>query len=301
MDLPPEVIEQIDSLEVCVGIVRVFWGLCRSLSRPFQPPVASSLLLSPAAPRSSPAPATNPRTTRQESLDNLSGFLQPFLDSTPREVEAALPPLERAKAHVTIAKAVVLLASLRLRLRGAALEEGHPLRREQVRGTRGSGAVVICGLGFLGHIGRRPSQQTTSRAAIKLERHPDSAPLKHHKPPHDPPMQDRLERYDKKLMRAALDDEAARSRPGSDLNVAAANRFITAAIPDLTAEQKRALRGGGGEQQRGGKRGGGAAGAGGAGKRARGAGGKDADLAEILAAAIGGDEGGGGGDEGGAQ
>lgn len=44
-----------------------------------------------------------------------------------------MPPLERARAHVTLARAAVLLARLRLRLGGEVLEEGHPLRKEQVR------------------------------------------------------------------------------------------------------------------------------------------------------------------------
>lgn len=55
-------------------------------------------------------------------------------------------------------------------------------------------------------------------------------------------VQERLRRYEAKLRRATLDDELARTRPSSDLNVAAANRFIANAIPDLTAEQKQALR-----------------------------------------------------------
>jgi hypothetical protein len=82
-----------------------------------------------------PAAARRAQPRLQESLDTLSGFLQPFLDATPRDLEDAMPPLERARAHVTLARAAVLLARLRLRLRGEALEEGHPLRKEQVHNS----------------------------------------------------------------------------------------------------------------------------------------------------------------------
>ncbi|GBF88450.1 hypothetical protein Rsub_01163 [Raphidocelis subcapitata] len=190
--------------------------------------------------------------TLEESLETLGCFLTPFLEATPREVDASMPPLEAARAHLTLAKAAVLLARLRLRLRGEALGADHPLQREQ----------------------------------------------------------ERIERYEKKLGRASREDELARTRPGSDLNVAAANRFISAAIPDLTPAQKAALRAvgaGGGQQQRraGGKREGEEGGGGG--KRARGGGGgggsrsgggsgadaaeADDPLGQILAAAAGGAQG----------
>jgi hypothetical protein len=108
-------------------------------------------------------------------------------------------------------------------------------------------------------------------------------------PPATRPPKERVERYEKKLTRAALDDERARSRPGTDLNVAAANRFIAAAIPELTPAQRQALRrpaGGEGRQAGGGKRGADGEGGGGSGgKRAKES--KDADLSEILAAAAG--------------
>ncbi|KAI8467071.1 MAG: hypothetical protein J3K34DRAFT_482503 [Monoraphidium minutum] len=137
-------------------------------------------------------------------------------------------------------RAAVLLAALRLRLRGETLEEGHALRKEQ----------------------------------------------------------DRLQRYERKLKRAAAEDELARTRPGTELNVAAANRFISQAIPDLTPEQRQQLR----EQNAAGKRGAGCGGEGG-GKRQRGSGaggrgsgggrggggrgaGSMQDIAEIMAAAM---------------
>lgn len=179
----------------------------------------------------------------EDSVDTLADFLQPFLDATPRELEDALVPLELAKAHVTLAKAVVLLAQLRLRLRGEVMEDSHPLQQEQKR----------------------------------------------------------LERYDNKVRRAVNDDTLARTRPGTELNVAAANRFIAQAIPDLTPEQRQRLReqrggGGGGGRQRGGVKRVPAAGAeelGGGSKRVKGgdSGGSDDDLEDILAAAAGDKEG----------
>ena len=207
---------------------------------------------------------------QQEALDTLSGFLTPFLEATPREVDAALPPLERAKAHVTLARAVLLLATLRLRLRGERVGEGHVLSQDA----------------------------------------------------------ERLRRYGNKVRRALLADDDARrgvgsgfgaARPGgggSDLNVAAANRFIAHAIPDLTDEQKRLLReqrrqgpGGGSAQQQQRRQGreeegggGGGGGGGAANKRRRAGEGEGGDaLGEILAAAAGEEPAGGGGGGGGAD
>lgn len=55
-------------------------------------------------------------------------------------------------------------------------------------------------------------------------------------------LQERLAAYEKKVKKAVTADDLARHRPGTSLNIAAANRFIDAAIPDLTAEQKQAIR-----------------------------------------------------------
>lgn len=54
--------------------------------------------------------------------------------------------------------------------------------------------------------------------------------------------QERIKLYDKKLKKARARDELARSRPTISLDVAAANRFINAAIPELTQEQKQQLK-----------------------------------------------------------
>lgn len=55
-------------------------------------------------------------------------------------------------------------------------------------------------------------------------------------------VQERLAAYERKVKKAVTADDLARSRPGTSLNIAAANRFIDAAIPDLTAAQKQQLR-----------------------------------------------------------
>jgi len=55
-------------------------------------------------------------------------------------------------------------------------------------------------------------------------------------------LQERLAIYEKKVMKALTANDLARSKPGTSLNIAAANRFIDAAIPDLSAEQKQQLR-----------------------------------------------------------
>ncbi|GLI63357.1 hypothetical protein VaNZ11_006288 [Volvox africanus] len=53
---------------------------------------------------------------------------------------------------------------------------------------------------------------------------------------------DRIRQYDKKVMRAVSDAERRASQPVFSLDVAAASRFIDAAIPDLTVQQRRELK-----------------------------------------------------------
>jgi hypothetical protein len=239
-----------------------------------------------------------------------------------------MPPLERARTHVTIARAAALLARLGLRLRGEVLEEGHPLAMEQVGRERG-GSHGARGVGRSGWV-----PQGAASAVLGCEEcsslsplpQPRPAPASRRPPPlrpslparRRPPPQERLRRYEGKLLRAGTADELARSRPGTELNLAAANRFITAAIPDLTPAQRAALRGAGEAGQDGGGGGGGGGGrqqqrsgggkrvgevrGGGGGKRGKrggeggggesgGGGGKGAELDDILAAAAGGGEG----------
>ena len=61
----------------------------------------------------------------------------------------------------------------------------------------------------------------------------------------DHPLQkelDRLKQYKKKVDRDIAEQELRHSRPTISLNIAAANRFIDHAIPDLTQEQRGRLR-----------------------------------------------------------
>lgn len=58
-----------------------------------------------------------------------------------------------------------------------------------------------------------------------------------------PSLQERLATYEQRVRKAITADELARTRPGASLDIAAVNRFIDAAIPDLTSAQHAALRG----------------------------------------------------------
>ncbi|KAF8065949.1 hypothetical protein HT031_003010 [Scenedesmus sp. PABB004] len=75
---------------------------------------------------------------------------------------------------------------------------------------------------------------------FQLHRRLDGAALGEAHPAHKE--LERLAAYERKAKKALTADDLARTRPGASLNVAAANRFIDAAIPDLTPEQKAALR-----------------------------------------------------------
>jgi hypothetical protein len=59
----------------------------------------------------------------QGIVDGLEAALQPFLSASPRDIDAQLPPLERAQAHLALAQATAALQQLLLRLRGADPEE----------------------------------------------------------------------------------------------------------------------------------------------------------------------------------
>lgn len=52
----------------------------------------------------------------------------------------------------------------------------------------------------------------------------------------------RLQQYRKKVQKALSAEELRNNRPTATLNIAAANRFIDHAIPDLTTEQRQALK-----------------------------------------------------------
>ena len=55
-------------------------------------------------------------------------------------------------------------------------------------------------------------------------------------------LQERVSTYEKKVQGTLTHDEVSRTKPGASLNIAAANRFIDHAIPDLTAEQRQQLK-----------------------------------------------------------
>ena len=55
-------------------------------------------------------------------------------------------------------------------------------------------------------------------------------------------MQERLRLYTKKVEKVESEKWLKEHKPALSLSIAAANRFITNAIPDLSAEQKTALR-----------------------------------------------------------
>ncbi|KAL4440306.1 hypothetical protein ABPG75_003307 [Micractinium tetrahymenae] len=111
--------------------------------------------------------------------------------------------------------------------------------------------------------------------------------------------QERLAQYGKKVRKAAAEKELRESRRSLEVNVAAVNRFITAAVPDLTQGQKAALKAAGqpaggattGVRKRRQQEGGGGAAAVGEGGDAEGA--AAAFLEETMAELAGGGEPGG--------
>ena len=54
-------------------------------------------------------------------------------------------------------------------------------------------------------------------------------------------MQDRIRLYQKKVKKLEQDQTLATSRRSTAINIGAANRFISAAVTDLSAQQKTAL------------------------------------------------------------
>ena len=54
--------------------------------------------------------------------------------------------------------------------------------------------------------------------------------------------QERVKLYQKKIQKAESAAYVAANKSSTEINIAAANRFITHAIPELTAQQKQALK-----------------------------------------------------------
>ena len=55
-------------------------------------------------------------------------------------------------------------------------------------------------------------------------------------------LQDRLKAYGKKVRKLESAEYLATHKPATEVNIAAANRFINHAIPDLSQDQKAALK-----------------------------------------------------------
>ncbi|PSC67180.1 nuclear nucleic acid-binding C1D [Micractinium conductrix] len=91
----------------------------------------------------------------------------------------------------------------------------------------------------------------------------------------------RLVIYSKKVRRALSEQELGQAKRSLEVNVAAVNRFISAAVPDLSSDQKAALK-----AARGKSGGGTAAGASGGKRTAGGGGGDGGQDAEAAAAAF---------------
>ncbi|KAK9808690.1 hypothetical protein WJX72_001998 [[Myrmecia] bisecta] len=93
----------------------------------------------------------------------------------------------------------------------------EPLERAQLHMRLSEALLVLFHLYLRAH-GQQPADQPTAKEA------------------------ERLELYKRKVQKVVSEKELQESRPTVQLNVAAANRFINSAIPDLTPAQRKALR-----------------------------------------------------------
>ena len=59
---------------------------------------------------------------------------------------------------------------------------------------------------------------------------------------HDSVLQDRISRFKRKVSKVQSENLLKNSNRATEVNIQAANRFITAAIPELSIQQKQALR-----------------------------------------------------------
>ena len=122
-------------------------------------------------------------------------------------------PLETAELHVTVAQAIQAVFCMYLRLHGTSPEE-HPISREEV-GSNADLAVPA----VVQHKARRATPVIMQPVA-----------------------QDRIARFVRKLSKVKSENLLKNSQRATEVNIQAANRFITAAIPELSVEQKQALR-----------------------------------------------------------
>ena len=127
-----------------------------------------------------------------------------------RATSGGLPvqPLEQALLHLELARAALVLGSIALCAQGAP-DQAASLKQEQVR--RQWGWRSSCWTG------------------------PTSTSLR-------PLGQARLQLYEAKVQQAATAAWLAANKPKTQMNVGAANRFISHALPDLSQEQRAALK-----------------------------------------------------------
>ena len=117
-------------------------------------------------------------------------------------------PLERAELHVTTAQAIQTLFCLYLRLHGTSPED-HPIAKEDVS-TRAKSVYLL---------------KSTADLSCTVA-----------------PFQDRISRFKRKVSKVNSENLLKNSKRATEVNIQAANRFITAAIPELSIQQKQALR-----------------------------------------------------------
>ena len=160
-------------------------------------------------------------------------------------------PPQRAAVHLAVAKAVHAVFLCYLRAAGAA-EDGHA-SKAAVRSAALCGRMLIY---FLASCSARLSDFSASHrilawgltcSNVKRSNDLESMHLLEHtlkssavirvRPP-----QERLRLYEKKVRKLESERWLAHNSAQTQINVAAANRFISAAIPDLTATQRAALK-----------------------------------------------------------
>ena len=153
-----------------------------------------------------------------------------------------LAPLERAQAQLATAAAAIRLLQLYLKARGASPSgDGHAsANKEAVSRLRLPAAA--------------PVARTPRRCPVCSGRqHSGCGALT------GASLQERYKQYHRKVFKLEAEVGLSQARKALEVDVAAVNRFITHAVPDLNAEQRQALRQAGGaapprQQQRAGRK-----------------------------------------------
>lgn len=131
-----------------------------------------------------------------------------------------LEPLQRAEVHLAIAQSAAALMAVFLKATGQLTMQQRSFTQELVRHVLHMQQSTLTRA--------RNNGRGSSLFVGCLDVHQ---------------LQERLHVYRKKVTKAAARRELQTTAPTLTLNVAAANRFIDAALPDLTVQQKQALRG----------------------------------------------------------